>query len=178
MDTEDTHEKTEKTGNVTDLMSIKRIGGYLHRIIPITDATGKVLSHILGPVMVEFRPRDLMQVIVGASVLAVPVAFTEETWNLGAELPLANVLLLSVLSLLFIGLFVYSNFYRYMFKGNVIHFLKRVAAIYVFSLFVVGVLLTIIQRCPWHTDHILAIKRMLIVAFPASMSASLSDAMK
>lgn len=178
MDAEKTETTSNKTKSVADAMSVKRIGGYLHRIVPITDATGKVLSHILKPVMVEFRPRDLMQVIVGASVLAVPVAFTEETWNLGKDLPMANVLMLSVLSLVFIGLFVYSNFYRYMFKGNVIHFLKRVISIYVFSLFVVGVLLTIIQRCPWGIDNMLAIKRMLIVAFPASMSASLSDAMK
>ncbi len=158
--------------------SIRRIGGYLHRIIPISDATGKVVNVVLKPLMVEFRPRDLMQVIVGASILAVPVAFTEETWSLGSELPLANVLALSGLSVLFIGLFVYSNFYRYHFKTHAGKFAKRVLAIYVFSLIVVGVLLTIIQRCPWGVDNVLAIKRILIVAFPASMSASLSDALK
>ncbi len=162
----------------TKKSSIKRIGGYLHRVVPITDATGKVLNHILNPVMVEFRPRDLMQIIVGASVLAVPVAFTEETWNLGEELPFLNVLMLSGLSLFFIGLFVYLNFYRYMFKENVIEYAKRVLSIYLFSLVLVGLLLTIIQRCPWGVDNLVAIKRMLIVAFPASMSASLSDAIK
>lgn len=159
-------------------ISIRRIGGYLHRVIPVTDATGKVLSHFLKPVMIEFRPRDLMQVIVGASILAVPVAFTEETWNLGKELPLFNVLLLSALSLIFIGLFVYLNFYRFMLKGNVIEYCKRVCAIYFFSLVVVGALLTIIERCPWGIDNMLAIKRILIVAFPAAMSASLSDSLK
>ena len=163
---------------VKEQTSIRRIGGYLHRIIPVTDATGKVLSHILKPVMIEFRPRDLMQVIVGASILAVPVAFTEETWYLGEELPLLNVLLLSTLSVVFIGLFVYLNFYRFMFRENRIEYAKRVFSIYFFSLVVVGVLLTIIQRCPWGTDNLTAIKRVLIVAFPASMSASLSDAIK
>lgn len=158
--------------------SIRRIGGYLHRIIPITDATGKVLNHVLKPVMTEFRPRDLMQIIIGASVLAVPVAFTEETWNLGEELPLINVLILSGISFIFIGLFVYSNFYRYMLKENVVEYAKRVLCIYLFSLIVVGVLLTIIQRCPWDGESLVAIKRILIVAFPASMSASLSDAIK
>jgi len=128
--------------------------------------------------MVEFRPRDLMQIIVGASILAVPVAFTEETWNLGAQLPLANVLALSVLSLLFIAFFVYFNFYRFVFKGHILEYCKRVVAIYVFSLLVVGVLLTIIQKCPWGTNNLLAVKRMLIVAFPASMSAAVSDTLK
>ncbi|MDZ7797967.1 MAG: hypothetical protein U5N56_13450 [Candidatus Marinimicrobia bacterium] len=74
--------------------TLKRIGGYLHRIIPVADASGKILSYTLKPVMVEFRPRDLLQIIVGASILAVPVAFTEETWMLGGELPLKNVLFL------------------------------------------------------------------------------------
>ena len=76
--------------------TIRRIGGYLHRVVPVVDGAGKVLNYALSPLMVEFRPRDMMQIIVGASVLAVPVAFTEETWNLGAQLPLANVLGLNI----------------------------------------------------------------------------------
>jgi len=83
--------------------TVKRIDGYLHRVIPIMDGTGKIVRHALKPFMVEFRPRDLMQVIVGASLLAVPVAFTEETWKLGEELAMTNVLLLSTLSILFIA---------------------------------------------------------------------------
>ena len=58
---------------------VKRIGGYLHRVITVFDSAGKIIDYTLTPIMVEFRPRDLMQVIVGASILAVPVAFTEET---------------------------------------------------------------------------------------------------
>lgn len=158
--------------------AIRRIGGYLHRVVPVVDVTGKVLSYALKPIMVEFRPRDLMQIIVGASILAVPVAFTEETWNLGAELPLRNVLVLTFLSMLFIGLFVYFNFYRFLMKNHVFEFLKRILAVYFFSLLVVAILLTVIQRCPWETDFLLALKRILIVAFPASMSAAVSDTMK
>ena len=157
---------------------IERIGGYLHRVVPIVDSAGKVLDYALKPLMVEFRPRDLMQIIVGASILAVPVAFTEETWRLGETLPFRNVLILSALSLLFIALFVYFNFYRFAFKGHAFEYVKRVLAIYLFALVVVGSLLTIIQRAPWSTDSLLAIKRTLIVAFPASMSAAVSDALK
>jgi uncharacterized membrane protein len=156
----------------------KRVGGYLHRVVPIADSAGKVLSYALSPLMVEFRPRDLMQIIVGASILAVPVAFTEETWNLGAQLPLGNVLTLSALSVLFIALFVYLNFYRFAFRGHVVEYCKRVLAIYLFSLLVVGIILTIVQKCPWGTDALLALKRVLIVAFPASMSAAISDTLK
>ncbi len=157
---------------------IKRIGGYLHSVEPIMDEAGRVLHYVLSPLMVEFRPRDLMQIIVGASILAVPVALTEETWNLGTHLPLANVLALSAISLLFIALFVYFNFYRFAFKGHVFHYGKRVFAIYAFSVLVVAVLLTIIQKCPWGVDNLIALKRILIVAFPASMSAAVSDTLK
>jgi len=158
--------------------TIRRIGGYLHRIVPVVDATGKVLNYTLKPLMTEFKPRDLMQVIVGASLLSVPVAFTEETWVLGAELPLINIIGLSVISLIFIGLFVYFNFYRYMFRGHIFEFIKRVAAIYLVSLLVVCLLLTIIDKCPWGEDNITALKRIMIVAFPASMSAAISDTLK
>ena len=158
--------------------TIKRIGGYLHRVVPIFDSAGKAINYAITPIMVEFRPRDLLQVIVGASILAVPVAFTEETWRLGEKLPLRNVLSLSSLSLLFIGLFVYFNFYRRMFKEHIREYIKRVLAIYIFSLLVVGTLLTLIEQCPWGVDNLLAIKRILIVGFPASMSAAISDSIK
>jgi uncharacterized membrane protein len=157
---------------------VKRVGGYLHRVVPIMDASGKVLSYALKPLMVEFKPRDLFQVIVGSSILAIPVAFTEETWDLGEKLPLNNILLLAGLSLLFIACFVFFNFYRFNFKGHWFEYVKRVIATYGVSFLVVGVLLTIIQKCPWGTDSILAIKRIIIVTFPASMSATISDVLR
>lgn len=156
----------------------KRIGGYLHKVVPIKDATGKVLSYTMKPLMVEFRPRDLLQVVVGATILAIPIAYTEETWNLGAELPLANVLILAAISILFMAAFVYFNFYRFNFKGHEFEYVKRVAVTYFVSLVVVGAILTVIQRCPWQTDSLLAFKRIVIVTFPASMSATLSDVLK
>lgn len=157
---------------------IKRIGGYLHRVVPIFDNAGKIINYSLTPLMVEFRPRDLMQVIVGASILAVPVAFTEETWKLAEILPLKNVISLSALSLFFIASFVYFNFYRFTFKKHVIEYFKRIIAVYILSLLVVGLILTIIQKCPWGENNLLALKRILIVAFPASMSAAISDTLK
>ena len=89
--------------------------------IPVVDETGKVVQHVLKPFMVEFRPRDLMQVIVGASLLAVPIAFTEETWKLGENLPLLNIGILAGISLFFIAVFVYVHFYRFYRSGNSVH---------------------------------------------------------
>ncbi|MBS9463237.1 DUF2391 family protein [Flagellimonas sp. 389] len=156
----------------------KRIGGYLHKMVPITDASGKLLHYVTKPLMVELKPRDIMQIIIGSTILALPVTYTEEAWKLGEELPLLNVGLLSLISLTFIALFVYFNFYRFNIKGHLFNYIKRVLATYLISILVVAVLLTIIQRCPWQEDSLLAIKRIVIVSFPASMSATISDVIK
>lgn len=156
----------------------KRIGGYLHKMTPITDASGKLVHYVAKPLMVEFKPRDIMQVVIGSTILALPVTYTEEAWNLGKELPLLNVGLLAFISLAFIALFVYFNFYRFNLKGNLFKYIKRVIATYLISILVVAILLTVIQRCPWENDFILSLKRIIIVAFPASMSATISDVIK
>ncbi len=158
--------------------TIQRIGGYLHRIVPSVDSTGQVISHVTRPFMVEVRARDVMQMMVGASILAIPVGFTEETWTLGSTLPFRNVLVLAFVSLLFISAFVYFNFYRFHLKGYHWEFIKRVVGIYGIALIVVAVLLTIIDKCPWGIDNLVAMKRIIIVAFPASMSAAVSDLLK
>lgn len=158
--------------------TIKRIGGYLHWIVPIADKSGKIISYALKPVMVEFKPRDVIQVVVGAALLAIPVALTEEAWNLGELLPIRNVTYIALLSLILISVFVYYNFYRYIFKGHKMEFAKRVAGTYIISLSVVALILTIIQKCPWGIDNVLALKRVIIVSFPAAMSGVLSDTIK
>jgi uncharacterized membrane protein len=158
--------------------TVKRIGGYLHKVIPIMDNTGKVINTVIAPFMVELKPRDIMQIIVGATVLAIPVGLTEETWILAGQLKIENVMSLGVLSVFFIALFVYFNFYRYYLKGHLFQYIKRVIAIYGLSLITVGLLLTIIDKCPWGTENLLAIKRIIITTFPASMAATISDTIK
>ena len=39
----------------------------------------------------------------------------------------------------------------------------------------VGLILTLIDKAPWSTDMILAIKRTALAAFPASMSAAVAN---
>ena len=161
-------------------VEIKRIGRgkYLHTIIPILDSSGKVIQRVVKPLMVELRVRDVFQIIVGATLLAIPMAFTEETWQLGEKLPTINIIILSLPSLFFIAIFVYVHFYRFYLKGFVFQYIKRVLAIYILSLVVVGLLMTVIEQCPWGVDNLLAIKRIIVVSFPASMSAVATDAIK
>lgn len=158
--------------------TIERINGYLHRIVPVADKSGKIISYALKPIMLEFKPRDIMQVIVGSAILAIPVSLTEEAWNLGEMLPMVNISLIAFLSLIFIGVFVYFNFYKVTLKGYVFEFIKRVIGTYLISLLVVALILTLLQKCPWGVENVIAIKRIVIVAFPAAMSGTLSDTIK
>ena len=161
-------------------VSIQRLGrnGYLHRVIPIFDKSGKIVQRVVIPLMVEFRLRDALQTVVGASILAIPAAYTEEAWNLGRDLPVANILAIAVMSILFIATFVYFNFYKGYLAEFRAQFIYRVMATYLVSAVVVAILLTLIEQCPWGVDNVLALKRIAVVAFPASMSATVTDALK
>lgn len=159
-------------------VTVERIGGYLHKITSVVDSTGKVVQTAITPFMVELRPRDMLQIIVGAAILAIPVGLTEEAWILGKELPLLNIGILGGITILFLAMFIYFNFYRFNFKGHAWSYIKRVVATYVLSLAVVGILLTVINKCPWGIDNMLAIKRIIIATFPAAMSATISDTLK
>ncbi len=155
-----------------------KIGGRLRELTIVKDEAGKVLHKFLSPLMVEFQLKDALQVIVGAAILSIPVSFTEEVWNLGEKLPLNNVLGILAISLLFISAFVYFNFYKGNIIGHRFEFIKRVLFTYLISLGVVSILMTLIQQAPWETNWILALKRIIIITFPASMSGTLVDTLK
>lgn len=158
---------------------VVKIGGNLKEMTTIQDEKGRILHRMISPLMLEFRPKDVLQIIIGASILAIPVGYTEETWRLGELLPLSNVIGFLILSLVFISAFVYYNYYKkHGLKEHYDEFIKRVLSTYIFSFIVVAVLLTLIQKTPWNTDWILAFKRVVIVAFPSSMSAAVADMIK
>ena len=157
---------------------IIRVDGKLREIITVFGPKDKIIQKIINPVMLEFYPRDVVQVLIGSSILAVPVAFTEETWKLGEILPLLNVILIMLLSLLFISMFVYYNYYRNKLKEHWDEFLKRVISTYVFSFIVANLILFLIGQAPWSINALLAFKRAVLVSFPASMSAAIADTVK
>jgi len=159
-------------------INVIRLNGQLHEVIKSYDYKGKLIHTRTKPMHVEFQIRDVMQVIIGASILAVPVGFTEETWKLGSYLPWSNVLGLLALSISFVAFFVYYDSYRYHLKHYVPDYITRVLFTYIFVFLVVSAILTIIRVAPWQTDLMLAVKRVIIVSFPASMSAAITDTLK
>lgn len=157
--------------------SVERIKGTLYEVIKIKGDDGNVIRTFQIPLKVEIKLKDILEIIVGSSILAIPVAFTEEVWDLGQNLNFFNVLILSLIGFMFMAAFVYFSAYRLHMKMFRKEFLTRVFTIYILSLLVVGLLLTVIGQCPWLTDFDVAIKRVMIGAFPASMSATVTDSL-
>ena len=172
-------EEQQRTTKSADV-KVQRLGknGYLHRVIPIVDSEGNVVQRVVKPLEVEFRLRDAFQTVLGAAILAIPAAYTEETWDLGDELGMLNILGIATLSLVFISTYIYYNFYKGYFSKYRGQYFIRVFFTYAIALTVVAVLLTLINQCPWGTDNLLAIKRIVVVAFPAALSATVADGLK
>ncbi|MGB6135197.1 MAG: DUF2391 family protein, partial [Shewanella sp.] len=80
-----------------------------------------------------------------------------------------------LLSLAFITLFAYQS----VFQGNIVNrreaFLLRVVVAYLLTLLVVGIVLLALNKLPLLTDPILALKRIILIAMPASMGAIIVD---
>ena len=57
-------------------------------------------------------------------------------------------------------------------------FVVRVLGTYLVALTVVAVLLALVDKTPWGIDNALAIKRIIVVTFPAAMSATVADSIK
>jgi uncharacterized membrane protein len=124
-----------------------------------------------NPVNIE----DVIQVIVGSSALSLPVAFAEESWNLSRTLPMMNIVLLILLSLLFINLYSIHS----IFQGNIKHrfsfFLVRTIIDYMITIFVVSLILLALNKLPFLSEPIITFKRVVILSFPASMGGVVVD---
>ena len=123
----------------------------------------------------NFNAEDIGQIAVGAFALSVPIAFSEEAWRLSASLPTLNLVLVVLLSLGFITLFAYQS----VFQANIIKrrraFLMRVVVAYLLTLIVVAVVLLALNKLPLLTEPLLALKRIILIAMPASMGAIIVD---
>ena len=154
---------------------VHRVDGQLYESFVIKDDEGKKIQQIDIPLKVELKIQDLLEILVGASILAVPVAFTEEVWNMGNDLGWFNIILLNFVCLIFMGSFMYFKGYRNRLEMYRNEYLKRLFSTFFLSVLIVAILLTIVGKCPWITDPDLALKRILIGSFPASMSATVTD---
>lgn len=120
---------------------------------------------------------DIIQVIIGASALTVPVAFSEESWRLSETLPLFNVILLLFLSLIFIGVYSIQGIFQGKVKHRLYHFILRIIVDYGITLIVVFVIMIALNKMPIIDEPIVALKRIILLSFPASMGGVIVDSL-
>ncbi len=157
---------------------IQRINGYLKEVVTFFDATGKPISQVINPLMVELRPRDILQIFVGAFLVATPLCFTEEVWNLSISLQNRNVYALGAVSYIVVALYIYFNFYKDKIKGHIMEFTKRTFATYLITASSIVLVLALIDKFPIQTTPYIALKRVIIIGFPALFGAVISDSFK
>lgn len=125
----------------------------------------------------RFRLHDVAEFVIGSVLLAFPVAITEEVWNLGTELSLINTLAIVAVSLIFLAWFAYNTFYKSNLKYNRQEFIVRVLSVYLVTLIVAASILGLFGQFNLLTEPVVAIKRMIIVALPASFCATVVDSL-
>jgi len=121
--------------------------------------------------------RDVSEIIIGSLVLAFPVAVTEEVWNLSMELSVARAIVISLSSLVFISVFVHTTYYHDFSFWSQKQLLARVLSVYGLTLLVVAAVLFAVDRLPLFTQTMVALKRTIIVTFPASFAATVVDSL-
>ena len=159
-------------------VELKKIGGYFKEVITYFDDSGRPVSHVINPLMIELRFRDISQIFIGALLVSTPLCFTEEVWNLSQQLKLANIYYLIICSFITVSFFVYFNFYKVKLKGHIIEFVKRIIAIYFITALSVMLVLFLIDKLPISLEPMVAFKRVVIIGFPAIFGATITDSLK
>lgn len=157
---------------------VVKVSGVLRELTVIKDSSGKILHKILTPLRIQFRIKDILEIVIGSMLIAIPIAFTQEAWMISEELPMINILAIAGVSILMVAVFVYFKYYQGVLLQHPFEFLKRLFFTYAISLLVAMFLMTLIEKAPWDTDMILAWKRTIIVALPASLSGSIADTLR
>lgn len=123
----------------------------------------------------SFNMEDASQVFVGAFALAVPISFSEEAWRLGETLPSTNLVALFTLSILFLGIFTYQSVFQKQIKKRLFVFIFRIGIAYFMTALVVCLVLFCLDKLPLLSDPVTALRRMIVIAMPASMGAIVVD---
>ncbi|GAA5190448.1 DUF2391 family protein [Ferrimonas gelatinilytica] len=132
---------------------------------------------LFGTTPSDLDLEDLLQLIIGAFALAVPVSFSEEAWHLGETLPTLNLLLVVLLSLGFLSIYAAQSLFQGRIRDRLPRYLLRLILAYGITLVVVSLVLLALDKWPLLTEPADALRRTLVVSLPASMGAIVVDAL-
>lgn len=125
----------------------------------------------------ETRLKDLAQMIIGAGTLALPVAMSQDTWEIAKGLSPGDIAAVVCTAVLLIAGFVYAAYFRGGLREHWPSFLGRVLSIYGLTVIVSSVNLLLVNQAPWLTDPTLALSETVLVSLPASFAATIVDHM-
>jgi len=123
----------------------------------------------------RINSEDIIQIAIGAFALAVPISFTEEAWKMSITLPFYNLLLVFVLSMTFLGIYAYYSVFQKQVSKRYDIFILRIFIAYFISALVVALVLLALNKLPVIDQPIIALKRLILIAMPASMGAIVVD---
>ena len=123
----------------------------------------------------RINTEDIIQIAIGAFALAVPISFTEEAWKMSITLPFYNLLLVFVLSVTFLGIYAYYSVFQGQVSKRYHIFILRIFIAYFISALVVALVLLALDKLPIIDEPIIALKRLILIAMPASMGAIVVD---
>ena len=124
-----------------------------------------------------FNLEDASQIAIGSFALAVPISFSEEAWRLSETLPTLNLVIIFTISIGFLAMFTYGSVFQANIKHRYPVFLFRIIVAYVIAILVVALVLWSLDKFPILVDTITSIKRLIVIAMPASMGAIIVDAL-
>jgi uncharacterized membrane protein len=123
----------------------------------------------------RFTLSDLAQIAVGACVMGFPVATAQEIWDLSVALTLRRTLLFAVASLLSLAALIFvlhGSDTGSTARGT---HLRRVLSTYGLTIVISALLLFGVDRLDLFGHPLVALKRTILVAFPASFAATVVD---
>jgi uncharacterized membrane protein len=125
------------------------------------------------------KASDVAEIAIGACIMAFPVAVAEEVWDLGQELTLLRAAGFGVASVIFLALLVYGLYHHgEPPEKKLEHFVARVLTTYGLTLLISALLLLGIDRLELFSDPLVALKRTILVAFPASFAGTAVDSLR
>lgn len=123
----------------------------------------------------NFNLEDASQVMIGAFTLAVPISFSEEAWRMGETLPALNLTILMCMSLIFLAFYTYQSVFQGDIKSREFAYVARILIAYGMTALVVSLILFSLNKFPLAEEPLVALKRLIIIAMPASMGAIIVD---
>ncbi len=160
------------------LLCFKKPAGLLYSAKLIKRSLLTIVVLNIGSTMsikLYFNSEDASQIAIGAFAMAMPIAFTQEAWQMAETLPLINLVLLALLSLFFLTHYTYFSLFQSDIKYRVFSYVVRIFLAYFITLIVVGLILLALNKFPIQSEPWLALKRLVIIAMPASLGAIIVD---